>query len=85
LTDLFPGLLEKVEAKRAVPRGDTNRDPLPKPATVTSALPNQSNFSSPSNQSMVHPSPPRHDHISSHTKIFVGGLHYDTRDGLIFF
>ena len=76
----------QVEAKRAVPRSET-RDAPPKSATISSALPNQSNFtpSSPSQQSLGHvssSSTPRHDNISSSTKIFVGGLHYDTRDGL---
>jgi hypothetical protein len=82
----------QVEAKRAVPRSET-RDVPPKSATISSALPNQSNFipSSPSSQqplghsalssSSSPSSTPRHDNISNSTKIFVGGLHYDTRDG----
>lgn len=80
----------QVEAKRAVPRCDTrdgNKTITTTTTTINSTLANNSQFvpTSPSQSSSSYPSSPRHDignaNVSSSTKIFVGGLHYDTRDG----
>ena len=93
----------KVEAKRAVPRSEVNRETsstVNKPsAPLASSKPPSSAASSTtigastnSNSNVAAGQPALNSHVDSYkpssaeeangyTKIFVGGLHYDTRDG----
>ena len=66
----------KVEAKRAVPRSEVSRDPLPAKPAVSSPV--VSNLHSPPTSHAV----TGNGDDYAFCKIFVGGLHYDTRDGM---
>mmetsp|Transcript_9308 Transcript_9308/g.14021 ORF Transcript_9308/g.14021 Transcript_9308/m.14021 type:complete len:665 (+) Transcript_9308:56-2050(+) len=67
----------KVEAKRAVPRNEVPRESPPNKSTSSTSSPAAVNSSVNSAPSTSNGSSDEY----AYCKIFVGGLHYDTRDG----
>jgi len=85
-------MITQVEAKRAVPRSETLKDPgPPTPPTRTLTLnappshillgigPQGSHHLLPTTAATFQPT--LNPQILSSNKIFVGGLHYETKDG----
>jgi hypothetical protein len=96
---LTHGLCAQVEAKRAVPRSEVSRDTGGPPKLGVAAKPaggSTAGSTNPPGSGLASPSQTQIQNESRHAldarinmdeyaynKIFVGGLHYDTRDGKI--